>query len=233
MSFTAQEFFATITAYNLAVWPAQPILLALALTAVFLASRRPPGNGEGVYLVLSALWLWSGVVYHIGFYRTINPAAWAFGALFVLQGTGFAWMALWRSGSFRARQDLGGFVGGALIVYALIVYPIVGSLVGHTYPGGPSFGAPCPTTIFTFGLLIWSEERLPHPLLFVPAGWALVGTAAAVRFGVVEDLGLPLAALLALWLLVRPRPRASGPDRAPPPSHARPLPAAAARTSPR
>ena len=213
MPLTTEEFFAVFRAYNLAVWPAQPILLALALTAVFLATRRPPGNGEGVYLILAALWLWGGLVYHVGFFREVNPAAWGFGALFVAEGGLFAWKAFRGPGSFRARRDLRGFAGGALILYALLVYPLLGWWAGHGYPDGPSFGAPCPTTIFTFGILLWSEARVPRLLLAVPVAWTVLGSWAAIAFGVPEDFGLPVAALVTLWLVSRPAGTPPRPSR--------------------
>ena len=209
MPFTAGEFFAVFTSYNLAVWPAQPVLLALALTAVFLASLRPPGNGEGVHLILAGLWVWAGLVYQVGFFRDLSPVGWAFGAFFVLEGALLGWRAFRSPGSFQARPDLRGFAGGALVVYALLLYPMVGAWAGHGYPDGPSFGAPCPTTIFTLGILLWSEGPLPRALLVIPVTWALVATSVAVRFGVVEDFGLPLAALATALLLFLPagRPR--------------------------
>jgi hypothetical protein len=44
----------------------------------------------------------------------------------------------------------------------MVVYPLLGIRFGHSYPRAPLFGvAPCPTTIFTFGLLLWATRSVP------------------------------------------------------------------------
>ena len=87
-------------------------------------------------------------------------------------------------------------------------HPRIGALLGHGYPQSPSFGvAPCPTTIFTFGLLLWTDRPVPRPLLVIPLLWSLLGVSAAVSLGIKEDLGLVVAALLGTALLIwRDRP---------------------------
>jgi len=39
--------------------------------------------------VLAFLWLWMAVVYHAGFFADINPMAWVFALIFVLQSVLF------------------------------------------------------------------------------------------------------------------------------------------------
>jgi hypothetical protein len=89
-----------------------------------------------------------------------------------------------------------------MIVYAMIIYPILGTLLGHGYPRSPSFGvAPCPTTIFTFGLLLLTSARVPKSLLVIPFLWSLLGFTAAFLLGVPEDIGLLVAGFLGVALL--------------------------------
>lgn len=95
---------------------------------------------------------------------------------------------------------------------ALVGYPIVGFLVGHRYPAAPTFGVPCPTTIFTLGLLLWSTGPLARRLTVVPVLWAIVGTSAAVNLGMTEDLGLFVAALCAVLFIFAPARRGGFPD---------------------
>ena len=60
-------------------------------------------------------------------------------------------------------------VGGLFLLYALAIYPLLGWLSGHTYPRSPSFGlTPCPVTIFSVGLLLWTTGRVPKYLLVIP-----------------------------------------------------------------
>ena len=104
---------------------------------------------------------------------------------------------------FRFQKDLGGLLGLLFIVYAAVLYPLLGYMLGHTYPHAPMFGvASCPTTIFTLGLLLWAEPRVPTALLVIPLLWTLIGSTAVVVLGVTEDFGLFVAGVLGTANLV-------------------------------
>lgn len=74
--------------------------------------------------------------------------------------------------------------------------------MGHRYPATPSFGLPCPITIFTFGVLLMASAKLPKGLLAGPLVWALVGSSAAFALGVWQDLALVLVAGLGVYLVL-------------------------------
>jgi hypothetical protein len=213
LPFDAQQFFAVFARYNTAVWPAQLALALAALAAVGLAFRGRGGRVVGV--ILGGLWLWMGAVYHLVFFRTINPAAAAFGALFVLEGLLLIVVAAGRRPlAFRWTPTISGAVGAALVAYALVGYPILGYLLGHRYPAAPTFGLPCPTTILTLGLLAWAAPPRRWLVLGIPLVWSAVGASAAVQLGVWEDLGLVAAGALTLALALLPARPASGGDPA-------------------
>lgn len=208
LPFSPDQFFEVFARYNESVWPAQAGLLILALVAVGTAARRS-GSARSSRVsaaILGVLWAWMSLVYHIGFFRVINPAATLFGGLFLAQAGMLLWYAM-RRDALRFAHPVGvrGAAGAALIVYALVVYPLLGAALGHRYPGAPTFGLPCPTTIFTLGLLLWTTRPVPWAVLVVPVGWALVGTSAALQLGMVEDLGLPVAAAVVLALRISDR----------------------------
>jgi hypothetical protein len=202
--FSVEDFLSVFEAYNLGVWPAQIVAMALAVVCLVLVIRRAPGSGSIIGLILSLLWLWMGIVYHILYFTTINKLAYLFGSLFILQGILFAHSALAQGGmKFRMRRSIPVVVGVAMIVYALLVYPILGTLAGHGYPKLPTFGLPCPTTIFTFGILLLVDGRIPRRLLVIPLLWSCLGAFAALRFGIIEDAGLLLSGILtvfSIWL---------------------------------
>lgn len=213
MPFTTAQFLDVFARYNQAVWPAQVVLVALAVMAVFLAVRPTPGSGRAVTAVLAFFWAWMGIVYHGLFFARINPAAYLFGLLFVAQGALLAIVAVRRAPAFRPRADAAGIAGAALVAYALAGYPILGYVLGHRYPAAPTFGLPCPTTIFTIGLLLWTVPRVPWWLLAIPAAWAVVGTSAAASLGMTEDYGLLVAGVVGMgFVLLRHRPRRVGYD---------------------
>ena len=126
------------------------------------------------------------------------PAARLFGGLFVVQGVLFALRGGLRPAmQFGAQWNSSGVVGGVLLAYALLIYPLIGIVLGHAYPAAPTFGVPCPTTIFTFGLLLWTTGRMPSHLQVIPALWALLAVSAALNWGVWEDIVMPVAAVTA------------------------------------
>ena len=73
---------------------------------------------------------------------------------------------------------------------------------GHVYPSTPTFGLPCPTTIFTLGLLCWADKKRPPIVWVIPILWSVIGFAAAYSLGIKEDIGLFVAGILIIILLV-------------------------------
>jgi hypothetical protein len=205
LPFSAEEFFAVFARYNEAVWPAQAVLVVLAAVAAALAWRPSRTADRLISGMLAVFWAWMGMVYHFVFFRSINPAAVLFAAAFVAQAAAFVWFGVIRERlHFHVSPGAAGLAAGVLLVYALVVYPLVGVAAGHIYPHAPTFGLPCPTTIFTLGMLIAAGPQVPRPLLIVPLGWVAVGTVAAVQLGIVQDFGLSVAGIVtALTVLAR------------------------------
>lgn len=203
--FSAEVFFALFEQYNRAIWPAQIVAYALGLAALVLVLRPVPGAGRIVAMILAAAWAWNGVAYHIMHFATINVAAPIFGWVFVAQAALLAWTGVLRGAlAFGFTRDAAGWAGLGLAVFAMAVYPALGWLAGHGWPQAAMFGvAPCPTTIFTIGLLLLVRGRTPRHLLVIPLLWSLVGGSAAWFLAVPEDLSLLAAGLiglaLALW----------------------------------
>jgi hypothetical protein len=107
----------------------------------------------------------------------------------------------------------GTILGALMVLYALIGYPLLGTAAGHGWPRAPMFGiTPCPTAIFTFGMLLWTDRRVPRYLPPIPVLWAVVGFFAALQLTIYEDFGLPVAMVIAGgWLLWRDVLRRSEP----------------------
>lgn len=201
--FTTEQFLDVMARYNEAVWPMQVAFYVLAGLLVLWGVRSSRASDRWASGLLAFLWAWMGVVYHWVFFTSINPAAWLFGALFVAQAAVFLLAgALGARLSFRLETDAYGVTGAAFMAYALVLYPILGALAGHPYPHSPTFGLPCPTTIVTFGLLLWATRRVPLWVLAVPAIWSLIGTGAALRFGIPEDYGLLVAGVVGTIMIV-------------------------------
>jgi hypothetical protein len=197
LPFTVEQFFGVFARYNEAVWPMQLVLNALAVVAVGLAFQMRRSSDRVILTILGFLWLWTGVAYHLLFFTTINPAAYLFATVSVAEAAVFFILGLRKTmPSFRFRPVSRGVLGSVLIAYALVVYPLLGYLFGHRYPHSPTFGLPCPTTIFTFGMLLWTDRKVPAAALFIPLLWAGIGSLAAASLGITEDIGLGVAAVV-------------------------------------
>jgi Family of unknown function (DUF6064) len=104
---------------------------------------------------------------------------------------------------FQPKRDLLGVVGGIFMLYAL-GYPVIDTLTGHYFPAAPVFGvAPCPSAIFTAGLLLWTRPQRPMYVLVVPLIWLMAqAPAAALAIGVLADVARVPVGLVATALLV-------------------------------
>ena len=190
-------------AYNPAIWPAQIIAYFMGAVAVWAIFTTRPWAGRVVAAILGIMWVWNGLAYHLAFFAPINPAAYGFAALFVLQGLLFLGHGA-IAGRLRFAGQIGwrGMLGVALIAYAGVIYTALGYFLGHEWPNIPVFGvAPCPTTIFTFGVLMLAAGPLPLWLIALPVVWTGIGATAAVLLNVAEDLGLLASGVLGAALL--------------------------------
>jgi len=201
LPFTVEQFYGVFRDYNAAVWPAQWFLVALALVAVGAVLRPQPWSGVVVSSILGVLWAWIALIYHLAFFARISPAAYGFAAGSAVGAVVFIWQGVIRRRlSFRWVPGLNAMAGVALIAFALVVYPVWSAYAGHPYPATPTFGLPCPTTIFTIGLLCFAVPPMPRSPLIVPLLWCLVGAQAAFLLGVQPDLGLIAAAVVGVGI---------------------------------
>ncbi|MCW8827452.1 MAG: DUF6064 family protein [Gammaproteobacteria bacterium] len=204
LPFSTEEFFGVFRQYNEAVWPAQVFLVGLALAAVVLVLKPRRWSGVGISAILAFLWAWLAVAYHFAFFTRVNPLAYLFAGVSLAGAVVFFWQ-----GVVRRRLQfawVGGgraFTGTALVLFVLTLYPIWSWYAGHAYPHMPTFGLPCPTTLFTIGLLAFLVPPYPRTPFIVPVLWALVGAQAAFLLGVHQDLGLLVAAAVGVILLIR------------------------------
>jgi hypothetical protein len=211
LPFTIEQFLEIFRDYNLSVYPAQFILFFLALVAMYCTFRPGSNTDRLISSILSILWLWMGIIYHIIFFTAINKMAYVFGGLFILQSViFFQYGVIQQKLSFRFQKTLKNITGLFLILFALFLYPFLGNINGHLYPASPTFGLPCPTTIFSFGLLLMCERRPATYLFIIPLLWSLIGFTASFILGMTEDVSLILSAILMVSLNFKRNHEAAG-----------------------
>ena len=94
LPFTEAQFLDVMERYNETVFPMQIALVLLGLTAYKVMLVRRRHSDRLISVILAALWIWSGVVYHYMSFRGINNAATVFAIVFVLGALLFLWAGL-------------------------------------------------------------------------------------------------------------------------------------------
>lgn len=201
--FTSEQFLEVFRNYNLAVFPMQIIFYLMALWIIYLIVKPNSKSDKIICSLVSFFWLWMGIVYHIIFFTTINKLAYVFGGFFIVQGILFLILGVVQDKfSFEFKKNKYGIIGLFFIAFSLIIYPILGLIFGHSYPNSPTFGLPCPTTIFTFGVLLLYQKKCPISILIIPFIWSIIGLMAVFQFGILEDFSLIVASLTTVSLLL-------------------------------
>lgn len=218
LPFSPAEFFDLLAAYNTSLWPAAVALwIVSALAAASLASSRPR-HDRWIGGLLAVHWAWSALAYHVAFFTRINPAAWSFAAAFVAQAALLLWSGVIRGNLvFGRSRTMWTPMGWSLIGYALL-YPAITAIEHGSIVRVPTFGLPCPTTIFTAGVLLLGPRPRPA-LTLVPIAWSVIGGSAAFLLGVGADYALPVAGVAlaiatAQQAITRPSPVASRANKA-------------------
>ena len=205
LPFTPDAFFDVLAAYNQRLWPFALVLWLLTAYALVVLTRARPVGPWFIPGLLAIHWAWAGLAYHAAFFSRINPAAWGFSGLFLLE----AGLLLWHGVVHRRLQLSRGLffrqvLSWGLIAYALL-YPAIARAEGHAFPRLPTFGVPCPTTILTIGFLLAADRSLPRLLAVIPLVWAVIGGSAAFLLGVRADLMLVAAGIALAVDMIRPR----------------------------
>jgi Family of unknown function (DUF6064) len=131
-----------------------------------------------------------------------------FAAIFLLQAALFFWSGVIRGHlSFMSSRTARTPIGWFLVGYALL-YPGINAVEHGSVLKIPTFGLPCPTTIFTAGLLLLAAPR-SRTLAIVPIIWSAIGGSAAFLLGVTADYALPVAGV-ALATVTRTTPYGRG-----------------------
>ncbi|HEY3371943.1 MAG TPA: DUF6064 family protein [Prolixibacteraceae bacterium] len=199
--FSIEQFFYVFEQYNLAVFPGQLIIAFLGLVGLVLLHSKAPFKNGFIGIFLGALWIWTGLIYHIEFFSKINQAAFLFGDLFIIQGLLILYNSFKDRFHFSFEPQLKDYAGYFFILFGLIIYPLIGLVSHGSLMKTISLGLPCPSVIFTFGFLILTKSHFPKYLLLIPSLWAIVGLSAVVNFGVYPDLMILISAISAIVLV--------------------------------
>jgi Family of unknown function (DUF6064) len=201
--FSPHTYYRLFELYNLDIWPAQIASLALGVAVLALLRYGGAWQSRLVMAILAGCWLFVAWAFHVERYATINWAATYFAAGFAIEGLLLIWTGLIR-GRIRSRLDKHAInrAGLGIFLFALVVQPLIGPLVGRPWTQVEIFGvAPDPTAVATLGLLL-TADRVPWVLLVVPILWCAISGATLWTMQSPDALVLPLVALLVLVLAI-------------------------------
>lgn len=198
--FSSRTYYRLFELYNVEWWPLHLLAFALGVAALALWRRGGDRAGRVLAAILALCWLWVGWAFHWQRYASINPAASYFAWAFALEALLLLWKGAWRgelaaASPSRAQQR----AGLGLFLFALVVFPLTGPLLGRSWTQAEAFGmAPDPTALATLGMLLLAGVRRRGWLFPIPVAWCLVSGATLWAMASPDFLIVPLGALLAV-----------------------------------
>ncbi|KLK91747.1 hypothetical protein AA309_18510 [Microvirga vignae] len=213
--FSARTYYRLFELYNRAIWPAQILALLLGLVVLWRLHRAGAWQGSMVTMILAAGWLWTAWAYLLEQYDTINWAARYFAIGFVFEALLLIWLgAIQGRRFFRPYRDWSSRAGLILFLFALVIQPLIGLLVGRDWKQTEIFGiAPDPTVLATLGILLTMDKWPPWGLMIIPLIWCALSGATLWTMGSPDAWVMPVAALIALGLAVSRVLSARGQDQ--------------------
>jgi hypothetical protein len=201
--FSPRTYYRLFELYNRAVWPAHILAVALGVLIIAFLRSKAAWSGQAVSIILTACWFGVAWAYFLEHYSTINWAASYVAAGFVLQALLILFAGVAKVLRFPTRTGLPGISGFAMLLFALLVQPFIGCMLGRPWTQSEVFGiAPDPTAIATLGIIIGSDLRLAWWLLPIPLAWCAISAATLLSMGSPDAL-VPLGtACLCLCLVL-------------------------------
>jgi hypothetical protein len=197
-------FWSQVATYNKTTWPVQALTI---IAAAYLTYRvfAKPGAKTDVWMkaFLAFAFAWNGIVFFLVFVR--NPISMFTGVpLFIIVSVLFVVDIFAKKMHFKLPE--GRWMRGLTIVWVLLVvlYPLLGWPLGHTWPKVllPLF--PCPLTVFAITLVAAAVPNTDKKTFIALLPWALMGLPKC--FGALdcyEDCILFASGVYGLIVLIR------------------------------
>ncbi|MXQ12205.1 DUF6064 family protein [Microvirga makkahensis] len=202
--FSARTYYRLFELYNRAIWPAQILALLSGLVVLWRLHRPGAWQGAVVATILAAGWLWTAWAYLVEHFDTINWAARYFAVAFVVEALLLTWAGVVRDRlAFQPDSHWTGRTGMGLVLFALVVHPLIGPLVGRSWTQAEIFGVtPDPTALATLGVLLTVDKRPRSSLMIIPLIWCAISGATLWTMAPPDFWVMPVATLGALGLAV-------------------------------
>ena len=198
-----EKFLSAFEVYKIAFLPIQILVYKITILAVVVLVPGIKLYSRIVSAILAFLWLHVGIFYHLIQFRSVHPATWIPGISFIFQGA-----LLFLVGTIYANLDFQftmkplPVVGVLFILYDIIIYPLLSIPLDYTCSALPLFGTPpCPVTIFTFGIFLFTQKHFPTYLLIIPLLLATMAIHPIINTQIPHEYGLFITGVLGAILI--------------------------------
>jgi len=197
--FAPRTYYRLFELYNSEIWPGQLLALLVGLVMLALMRNRGPSQSRVISAALVAAWLWVAWAYHYTRYASINWAATYFAGAFALEALLLLILGVGRGLDLRVKAGWIDRGGVGLVVFAIVLHPLIGPLVGRSWSQVEIFAiAPDPTVVATLGVVALASGWPTWLLLPIPIAWCLLSGATAWLMHSADAALMPLAGLFAL-----------------------------------
>src|SRR6185436_9780340 len=104
LPFSREAFLDVFAVYNTSLWPIAAVLW-VATAVAFAWHMTGRGRKDWTVGLLAFQWAWAAIAYHAMLFSRINPAAWAFAALFLVEASLFVWYGVVRGRLQFSREN--------------------------------------------------------------------------------------------------------------------------------
>jgi hypothetical protein len=203
LTFSLEEFLVVLESYNLDIWPLQIVAYLLILLVLFISLKPTKYSVKIVSAILSFFWLCTGIVFCFIYWAPTHIFGYIFGICCTAQGLLFLYSIIKSDIAIDPQDKSYKLIGILFVLYAMIGYQILGYYLDHIYPKFFAVGlVPCPTTIFTFGLFVIINTKIPIKYVAIPFMISL-GGFLAVYNGIYEDIGLIVLGIWGTILIIK------------------------------
>lgn len=200
--FSPKTYHRLFELYNADLGPGRWLVFGLGALTVAAAAAGGARWPRLAWGLVGAAWLWVAWAFHLERYAGIHWLAPWFAAAFVVQGLALLGVGVFAAPATAPDAGRAQRIGLGLLLFAWLVQPGLGALLGRPWSQAQWFGlAPDPTVLGTLGLLLTKPPARSGAgalLWVIPVSWCAVAGATLWAMDAPEAPLLPAAALLAL-----------------------------------
>lgn len=186
--YSAEVYQGLYTYYYQTISPAHIAALGVGLYLVVLCSRYSRRGGLIGQMVIAALWMWNGIVFHGQFLIDLNWAAQYFGYAFIAQGAVIAGYAYTKRDDVYKPEPDTRVASCVLIVLAMTFSPTVAAILETPISHTQLFGVtPLTAILASVGTWLAAYRRPPLMLVIIPILWAGWEILTAQNLGLWSD----------------------------------------------